>query len=100
MLAFAALIALFGLLQNSVAVIIGAMLISPLMNPVLAGALHWFWGIGASAPGGFRAGLEYWGCNCPHVAGGMAHSAEAGDAGDSGTHESNLLDCSWRYWRG
>ena len=39
MLAFAALIALFGLLQNSVAVIIGAMLISPLMNPVLAGAL-------------------------------------------------------------
>ena len=39
MLAFAGLIALFGLLQNSVAVIIGAMLISPLMNPVLAGAL-------------------------------------------------------------
>ena len=39
MLAFAALIALFGLLQNSVAVIIGAMLISPLMNPILAGAL-------------------------------------------------------------
>jgi len=39
MLAFAGLIALFGLLQNSVAVIIGAMLISPLMNPILAGAL-------------------------------------------------------------
>jgi uncharacterized hydrophobic protein (TIGR00271 family) len=39
MLAFAGLIALFGLLQNSVAVIIGAMLISPLMNPVLAAAL-------------------------------------------------------------
>ena len=39
MLAFAGLIALFGLIQNSVAVIIGAMLISPLMNPVLAGAL-------------------------------------------------------------
>jgi uncharacterized hydrophobic protein (TIGR00271 family) len=39
MLAFAALIALFGLLQNSAAVIIGAMLISPLMNPILAAAL-------------------------------------------------------------
>ncbi len=39
MLAFSALIALFGLLQNSVAVIIGAMLISPLMNPILAAAL-------------------------------------------------------------
>jgi uncharacterized hydrophobic protein (TIGR00271 family) len=39
MLAFAGLIALFGLLQNSVAVIIGAMLISPLMNPILAAAL-------------------------------------------------------------
>ncbi len=39
MLALSALIALFGLLQNSVAVIIGAMLISPLMNPILAGAL-------------------------------------------------------------
>ena len=38
-LAFAGLIALFGLLQNSVAVIIGAMLVSPLMNPILAGAL-------------------------------------------------------------
>jgi uncharacterized hydrophobic protein (TIGR00271 family) len=35
----AALIALFGLLQNSAAVIIGAMLISPMMNPLLAGAL-------------------------------------------------------------
>ena len=39
MLALSGLIALFGLLQNSVAVIIGAMLISPLMNPILAGAL-------------------------------------------------------------
>jgi len=39
MLAFAGLIALFGLLQNSAAVIVGAMLISPLMNPILAGAL-------------------------------------------------------------
>jgi uncharacterized hydrophobic protein (TIGR00271 family) len=39
MLAFSGLIALFGLLQNSVAVIIGAMLISPLMNPILAAAL-------------------------------------------------------------
>lgn len=39
MLGFSGLIALFGLLQNSVAVIIGAMLISPLMNPILAGAL-------------------------------------------------------------
>ena len=39
MLAFAGLIALFGLLQNSVAVIIGAMLISPLMNPIMAASL-------------------------------------------------------------
>jgi uncharacterized hydrophobic protein (TIGR00271 family) len=39
MLALAALIALFGLLQNSVAVIIGAMLISPLMNPILSAGL-------------------------------------------------------------
>jgi uncharacterized hydrophobic protein (TIGR00271 family) len=39
MLAFAGLIALFGLLQNSTAVIIGAMLISPLMNPILSAAL-------------------------------------------------------------
>ena len=33
------LIALFGLLENSAAVIIGAMLISPLMNPILSSAL-------------------------------------------------------------
>ncbi|HXJ18504.1 MAG TPA: TIGR00341 family protein [Candidatus Polarisedimenticolia bacterium] len=39
LLGLSALIALFGLLQNSVAVIIGAMLISPLMNPLLAAAL-------------------------------------------------------------
>jgi uncharacterized hydrophobic protein (TIGR00271 family) len=39
LLALAALIALFGLLQNSAAVIIGAMLIAPLMNPLLAAAL-------------------------------------------------------------
>ena len=39
MLALAALIALFGLLQNNVAVIIGGMLISPLMNPILSAGL-------------------------------------------------------------
>ena len=39
MLVLAGLIALFGLLQNSEAVIIGAMLISPLMNPILSAAL-------------------------------------------------------------
>ena len=39
MLMLSALIALLGLLQNSAAVIIGAMLISPLMNPILAGGL-------------------------------------------------------------
>jgi uncharacterized hydrophobic protein (TIGR00271 family) len=39
MLALAGLIALLGLLQNSVAVIIGAMLISPLMNPILSAGL-------------------------------------------------------------
>jgi len=39
LVALAALIALFGLLQNSAAVIIGAMLISPMMNPLLASAL-------------------------------------------------------------
>ena len=39
LLALAGLIALFGLLQNSTAVIIGAMLISPLMNPILSAAL-------------------------------------------------------------
>ncbi len=52
MLAFAGLIALFGLLQNSVAVIIGAMLISPLMNPILAAALALilgYWSLGRRA---------------------------------------------------
>ena len=39
LLALAGLIALFGLLQNSAAVIIGAMLISPLMSPILSAAL-------------------------------------------------------------
>ena len=39
LLALAGLIALFGLLENSAAVIIGAMLISPLMNPILSAAL-------------------------------------------------------------
>jgi uncharacterized hydrophobic protein (TIGR00271 family) len=39
MLVLSALIALLGLVQNSAAVIIGAMLISPLMNPILAGGL-------------------------------------------------------------
>ena len=39
LLTLAGLIALFGLLENSSAVIIGAMLISPLMNPILSAAL-------------------------------------------------------------
>lgn len=39
LLLLAGLIALFGLLENSAAVIIGAMLISPLMNPILSAAL-------------------------------------------------------------
>lgn len=39
LLVLGGLIALFGLLQNSAAVIIGAMLISPLMNPILSAAL-------------------------------------------------------------
>ncbi|MFZ0737275.1 MAG: TIGR00341 family protein [Candidatus Acidiferrales bacterium] len=39
LLSLAGLIALFGLLENSAAVIIGAMLISPLMNPILSAAL-------------------------------------------------------------
>jgi uncharacterized hydrophobic protein (TIGR00271 family) len=39
MLLLSGLLALFGLLQNSVAVIIGAMLISPLMDPILSAAL-------------------------------------------------------------
>jgi uncharacterized hydrophobic protein (TIGR00271 family) len=39
LLILAGLIALFGLLENSAAVIIGAMLISPLMNPILSAAL-------------------------------------------------------------
>jgi uncharacterized hydrophobic protein (TIGR00271 family) len=39
LLIVAGLIALLGLLENSAAVIIGAMLISPLMNPILASAL-------------------------------------------------------------
>ena len=47
MLALAGLIALFGLLQNSVAVIIGAMLISPLMNPILSAALALLLGDGS-----------------------------------------------------
>ncbi len=47
MLGLAALIALFGLLQNSEAVIIGAMLISPLMNPILSAALALLLGDGS-----------------------------------------------------
>ena len=39
LLLLAGLIALFGLLENSAAVIIGAMLISPLMNLILSAAL-------------------------------------------------------------
>lgn len=39
MLVLSGLIALFGLLQNSSGVVIGAMLISPLMNPILSAAL-------------------------------------------------------------
>lgn len=39
MLLMAALIALFGLLTNSVAVVIGAMLISPLMGPIISSGL-------------------------------------------------------------
>lgn len=46
LLILGALIALFGLLQNSAAVIIGAMLISPMMNPLLAGALALLLGSG------------------------------------------------------
>jgi uncharacterized hydrophobic protein (TIGR00271 family) len=54
MLMVAGLIALLGLLQNSVAVIIGAMLISPLMNPILAGGLALVlgdWKLGRKAGG-------------------------------------------------
>ena len=47
MLGLAGLIALFGLLQNSEAVIIGAMLISPLMNPILSAALALLLGDGS-----------------------------------------------------
>ena len=39
LLTLAGLIALFGLLENSSAVIIGAMLFSPLVNPILSAAL-------------------------------------------------------------
>ena len=39
LLILASHIALFGLLENSAAVIIGAMLISPLMNPILSAQL-------------------------------------------------------------
>lgn len=46
MLGLSALIALFGLLQNSAAVLIGAMLISPLMNPILSAALAFLLGDG------------------------------------------------------
>jgi uncharacterized hydrophobic protein (TIGR00271 family) len=47
MLGLAGLIALFGLLQNSEAVVIGAMLISPLMNPILSAALALLLGDGS-----------------------------------------------------
>lgn len=46
LLTLAGLIALFGLLENSAAVIIGAMLISPLMNPILSAALALLMGDG------------------------------------------------------
>ena len=39
LLLLAGLVALFGLLENSAAVIIGSMLISPSMNPLLSAAL-------------------------------------------------------------
>ena len=55
MLALSALIALLGLLQNSAAVIIGAMLVSPLMNPILAGALALVLGDGRL---GRKTGIE------------------------------------------
>ncbi|MBI4165314.1 MAG: TIGR00341 family protein [Acidobacteria bacterium] len=63
MLVLAALIALLGLLQNSAAVIIGAMLISPLMNPILAGGLalvlgDWKLGRKASAVLGLSVALS------------------------------------------
>lgn len=41
MLSLSVLIAAFGLLTNSPAVIIGAMLISPLMTPIFGVALAW-----------------------------------------------------------
>lgn len=46
LLILSALVALFGLLENSAAVIIGAMLISPLMNPILSAALSLLLGDG------------------------------------------------------
>lgn len=46
LLGLSALIALLGLLQNSAAVIIGAMLISPLMNPILSAGLAFLLGDG------------------------------------------------------
>jgi uncharacterized hydrophobic protein (TIGR00271 family) len=52
MLVFACLIALFGLLLNSPAVIIGAMLISPLMGPILSCGLAFTladWDLGSKA---------------------------------------------------
>jgi uncharacterized hydrophobic protein (TIGR00271 family) len=46
LLGLSSLIALLGLLQNSAAVIIGAMLISPLMNPILSAGLAFLLGDG------------------------------------------------------
>ena len=54
MLLMAALIALFGLLTNSVAVVIGAMLISPLMGPIISSGLALTIGDLPLARGAFR----------------------------------------------
>jgi len=49
LLTTAALIAAFGLIANSTAVIIGAMLVSPLMTPIIGSSLGLVRGIGGAA---------------------------------------------------
>ncbi|MBK9670467.1 MAG: hypothetical protein IPO74_11370 [Thermomonas sp.] len=54
MIVMACGIAMLGLLQNSVAVIIGAMLISPLMGPIISSA--WAWPRSSCAASATRCG--------------------------------------------
>ena len=83
LLSLAGLIALFGLLENSAAVIIGAMLISPLMNPILSAALALLLGDGKLGKRSASVlAFSVAGDHRHHLAGRFSHAAKASDARD------------------